>query len=882
MVKNIFVTFSILLSISLMFFISLSSGIRLGDFSYENVSIKGLYLKYDEKIIIDTQNVLIYNKDRTKSTQFRIKFSIESFFDQYYIHVENFFLTEPFLKVSGDIVVDPKNINLDTISELYFNNFSIQFSRNLKPVLAQKCFVKYENNSFHFTFLNPMYGDVSIKDSSVSINDYDHVMLNIQSKEKLTNEVLELLSNYKVNVPVKQIEGTNQTEVKVKLPFDIKEDIDVHSKIDLANGKILLYDIPLYVDSLKINLDNNILKGKGKLLKAKRTDEKLLYNIDNHFEIDFRKNQVVGEFHIIDGFYESLLTTDTNGSFLLDFDKEFFADIQLDPNSFMMIKDELFVLKNFSSHYQNSTKDFLSTLEAQHLEYGLNLSLKDRFSLESLKSKGVFDLDLKDTNNSFAIKINSAGYDSSFSDKFYLTFNDSDTILEHNDTKMVSKSFQGSFFDEKLHGKLFNTELNSTKNDLFFHTIDLTINGKKDIQISTSSISSLKTELPVEIEDIDIHLMNEKVKYTSTIDKQHTLHGEFDLQKGDTKGVLNYDNELIDFYGNIFDQKSIKVPKLELRYDERSNDEYTLEINNTLFLKHFFKYLTFHKTSSIYTEKNSDTNTTSIHMNNIDLDVLALEEEKKDVSRQKLLRADIDWNNGSFKVGEYSFPFQKTTLQLVSGMASGNMQLPNDGNINIKKDIHQLVIVSNNLTSEYVNEVFQKNYFKDGSFEIFLTKKTIDSYDSYEGVVKIHGVTFKELQFVDNLLLFVNSTPAIINPFLAIPTFLRFGMNGFKIDGYHVVEGSFDFVYHKAKKILDLNNIKMDGNINNFNGEISLDLNDDSLQGQLNVSFLKDFATVLRNIPLVGQITLNKDGDIALPINISGTLEDPSFSVNNK
>jgi len=69
----------------------------------------------------------------------------------------------------------------------------------------------------------------------------------------------------------------------------------------------------------------------------------------------------------------------------------------------------------------------------------------------------------------------------------------------------------------------------------------------------------------------------------------------------------------------------------------------------------------------------------------------------------------------------------------------------------------------------------------------------------------LKNVKIEDLAILNNLLLFINTSPALINPFLAIPSVLGMASNGgFNLTGYRIIDGVLDFDYHKNKKLLDI------------------------------------------------------------------------------
>ncbi len=840
MVKKIVITFGILLSIVSMFFISLSNGIRLGDYDFDNVNIQGLYLKYDKRLIIGTQSVSIFNDDKTKSASFRLKFSIESFFDKYFVRVEQFLMMDPYLNVSGNIIFDLKNINLDQISKTHINDFSIQFHQNVKAVHADICYVKYIDDSFYFSFKNPTYAGIKLDDSKVIIDKYETLKLELKSTDKVNGDLLSLLSSYKINLPLKQIYGKNSTVVKLDIPFDIKKDIKAYSDIYIKKGKVELYDLPVYVNEMQLTLEDNKLISKGKLLK--RLDENgLQYDIDTDFIIDFSQNSVQGNFIINKGKFYQLLTKDTKGKFDFDFKEEFLASIKIDPESLLIIDDEPFKLKRAQSHYTDSNKTFNSQISLQHTDKPLKVDIEDFFNIEKNSSHGTSKLLYNDKQD--VVFSDTLIYDTNFDETFNLLFKLGKLQWYHNGTSYVAKNINGEFKKGKISSVLQHIE---------------TLDGESFI------------------DDLSFNYFQKKIVLEKEI-FQNNILAKIDLTDGKVDGVIipkNKDDlEKIEFFGNIYKKAFIKVPKWDGEFKVLDSKQFIVNIKKPLFLQKYFDFLNFRDKSSIYIDKKKGFSP-HIYAKNIDFDFKKFQ-DPKNADDKPALKYVLYWENSAITYNGYKFKFNKADI-VSKGRSKKIILTDTDGSsMTVNTDVNHLVMQSYNLSGDYVNSIFNKDLVKGGNIEFFLNKGNIDTL---EGTVKLKDTTLKELQFVDNLLLFVNSAPALINPLLGLPTLFRFGKNKFTVNGYHVIDGSFDFTYYKSKNILEIKDIKTIGNINNFNGSLQIDLNTDTIRGNVNVVFLKDFASVIQYIPLVNKL-LDKDNEIFLPITISGTLKDTNFTI---
>ena len=80
----------------------------------------------------------------------------------------------------------------------------------------------------------------------------------------------------------------------------------------------------------------------------------------------------------------------------------------------------------------------------------------------------------------------------------------------------------------------------------------------------------------------------------------------------------------------------------------------------------------------------------------------------------------------------------------------------------------KLVVRSDSLQNSYVNALFGKNWFEEGMMDLFISRKG----DIFEGNVNLHQTVLKDVQLVNNLLLFINSTSG--DPLTLYWPYLRF------------------------------------------------------------------------------------------------------------
>jgi len=354
------------------------------------------------------------------------------------------------------------------------------------------------------------------------------------------------------------------------------------------------------------------------------------------------------------------------------------------------------------------------------------------------------------------------------------------------------------------------------------------------------------------------------------------ISANIDIINGKTTGdICNNNKKCLAVYGNLYAQQPyVKIPQWGGEYRSLGNKHFIVKLTKPSFLEEFFNFLNFNERSSLYMDKKSGMAPT-LYVKNIDFDFKKFQEPQNFDSKPGL-KYTLYWEDSKITYKGYAFNFKEANVISKGEEKKITLTAKDGSKLDITSDTNSLIMKSSNLSGNYVNSIFKKNLLYGGTVEFLMRKNTVDSY---VGRVKLTNTMLKDLQLIDNLLLFVNSLPVFIDPLLGIPTLLRFGKNKFTLDGYNVINGEFKFIYHKSSELLEIKDLKTTGNLNNFNGNLQINFKNNSINGKVNVAFLKDFATIIKYIPLANEIILDKNKEISLPITISGTLKNTKFLI---
>jgi hypothetical protein len=129
--------------------------------------------------------------------------------------------------------------------------------------------------------------------------------------------------------------------------------------------------------------------------------------------------------------------------------------------------------------------------------------------------------------------------------------------------------------------------------------------------------------------------------------------------------------------------------------------------------------------------------------------------------------------------------------------------------------------------------------------------------------------------------MFIHTSPALINPLLAIPSVVGMATNsGFNLSGYKIVNGSLEFNYNKENELLDIKRLVTVGNGIDFDGKGKLDLNTMLLTSNIKLIFLKDYSKIVGAIPVLNYVLLGDNNRVETEVNLNGNLDSPEITTN--
>ncbi|MGB5791883.1 AsmA-like C-terminal domain-containing protein [Poseidonibacter sp.] len=512
------------------------------------------------------------------------------------------------------------------------------------------------------------------------------------------------------------------------------------------------------------------------------------------------------------------------------------ANGNVDIRYFLIKTDEseIIHLKNkkspISFDFNDSTKISLSDINTfVKIDENINVNISNMASLYS-SSKLMQDLSIKDAELFLKIKPNN--------DILFTAFAKGLSFPIYKEGKIVdSLNVEGKISDNNV------TVLSEDKNikvevkdkDLF-----LTLKNY-DVRIDTKSED--KKNIPnMNIEVSDVNL---------TIDDKNYFIKNASLD------ILNQDISFVGKLENLDIPISLnakKVDKLELKalITKDSTNISTID----------------EKIKIVFKEK-------ELSLDIKDYDLLFNTKEEKTNDFENI---NINGKNSNIIVNE-KFKFLANDFNIRVRNDSKYLHLThNKTDITFKETKDKKIdIFANDISDVFINALFDKNILKGGNL-MFVGQGTLEDL---KGKIIIENSKVEDLAILNNLLLFIHTSPGLINPLLAIPSVVGLASNkGFNLTGYKVVDGIIELNYLIQKDLIHINKLVTVGNGIDFDGKGQIDLNTNSIDSQIKLIFFKNYSNLVGFIPVVNYVLLGKDNRVETLVNIFGPLENPKIKTN--
>jgi hypothetical protein len=440
--------------------------------------------------------------------------------------------------------------------------------------------------------------------------------------------------------------------------------------------------------------------------------------------------------------------------------------------------------------------------------------------------KGDLNVDVIDRNNIF-FKVNAKELNFPF---------------EKNGKKITTLSANGTIKGNKTVIKTNNSdieiELNDKKNTLLkLNNIDLVLSNTPNESNNTNTIPNIDLELKNTVIKLDdkhfyktawanIHIKNSKINFEG-----EALDLDLPISRAG-KRIKNltlygtYENDKLDI--------KTKDERLELKYDVPKK-KISMKLNG---------YDVLYDTN---TEEDKESKT-SYYITGINSNII--------MNKKYVVKATT-----------YNFVFENYKTDI-------DLKYKDTKFLYFKDYLGNITVDAKNMNDEFLNSLINKNLIKGGNVDLSARGKD----GVITGYTDLKDTKIIDLAILNNLLLFINTSPGLINPLLAIPSIVGMATSGgFDLQGYKVIKGKVDFSYDFKNKFLNMNKIFTKGNGIDFDGFSTIDFKNSKIDSKLKLIFFKNYSKIVGAVPVLNYILLGDEKRVDTQVEIYGTLDKPKY-----
>ena len=620
-----------------------------------------------------------------------------------------------------------------------------------------------------------------------------------------------------LNNTIKSALARYDVELNV-IQYDGKNDISANIFIPFGKGDV-------FIEADAIILDSNVER-HGQQYKV------------NKSVLHYQDKIIKGTVDLNNYSYENIAITNSILNYTMNFNNGF--KVNVDANKLNLQRNkEKYHLKNTLLELYNDKLTLSSNIidEANYLD----ILFENNTNLATKKSNGVINLKYDNLDNKVSLQSDKILYSADY--------NDVDNIQLDVDSKNIH-----IIKPENINIKNLSIKL-------------------KDKKVSTNLFLEDKAKR-YNLDIVNTTDLNTKLSY-----------GNIAVNKLIYKNLLKVKNKNIPYNLSFKDNIVINSPLHGLTYfKDNSSNMHKLIISNPNKLLEAFTFIKMDSKSNGFIDIESDSlKSTIINIDDISFDVNStyLVSEKNNTKSEKLVlpsfpKVQLKYKNSRINYDNLTLSFDQINLDTNKNIL--NLNVTKDSSV---LDLHtknnSIFFHGTNLTDKYVNNFLNKEILKDGYMDLNVYGEDINFLS---GDINFHKTTIKNVPIINSLLTFVNTTPAIINPLLALPTLFRLAETGFDTNGYYMKHADGSFRYNLQSQQLDVYDLYTNGKMSNFIVNAHRDFKTNKVNANVDISFLKDFTKAIRHIPILGYIMMGDDGEFHTSVDISGTADDPILETN--
>jgi len=805
-------------------------------------------------------------------------------------HIKNILDLVPFnrdVKYWANDAIKAKNVKINTFNgKIDFNDiksayknihlnavvYSLKYKYNpkLATIDSRKTELEFKNGILYIKPMQAYTYNTYLKKSWLKIDftkEHERLDLYLMLDGIVNDDILYLLSVYKIKLPFKQNSGLIDTQLH--LSVDLRTiDVNVNGDFSLKQANIDYIGLNLDLFNAHIHLDNSdiiIDKMQAKYQNILDTNISATYNAKKELgKINFQVNSIKYKNLVLDRTAQPLeahysLSTDKK---LLQISKSKwkYNKQSIILNTFTMpydIRDSVIKLPPVMISMESIAQAYVNG-KINIKEHLLNLDL----DLYKLQYGG---LGLNQTDAHFKIKYDKTLFINAASN-IYITMNGSKYKIKNLKLSVDEKSIKSKRISVDI-GQYINTKV-YVKHMFGSNKVSIGLNDfvLKNPKTKKVLYDNKKIRLQAFFSENNITIKSPELNAVFYSDANIWKLNLFSLDRisknSDILKQLNFSNGEVSFYKNS--KQSYTQFQASIIYP------YALLMNKNTYIHNYNIKGKINKNRKIYLNINKKvkvkiTDKVTIKPKNCGINIHEVLQLVKNI--QKVNRLNTSSSTTSPKIylnatNSYIYLSKnryiisdKIYMQYINNIVTAQLNYKK-GQAGFKLENSRFYLYGKDFNDKFMEQFFAFSKFKGGTLDFSLQ----GTFENYRGLFFMRNTTIVDYKLLNNVLAFVNTVPSLVT--FSLPDYNR--------DGLYVQNGYLQF--SSTNGLFNISDFYIQSKELKIIGKGIADITNDKINLTLNLK--TDLASDVSKIPLVGYIIF--DGkSLSTTLKVTGKLSNP-------
>ena len=756
-----------------------------------------------------------------------------------------------------------KNISLNAVA----THLTYKYNPKLAPIVSQKTELKFQDG---ILYINPMQAytyNTYLKDSHLRIDltpKKEFLNLYLRLDGCVNNDILHLLSTYKIKLPLKQNSGTVDT--KLDLGIDLETiDVDVNGTFAVKEANITYLGVDLNVSDALITLHNNDIN-----IPTMRAEYQNIIDANVSMAYNAHTNLGTLYFDINKVFYKGLE--------LYNRDQKLQAVYRLTKEKkYLQIAQSRWKYKNQIIKVNKLTLPFdinKPVIEIPPVLVSLNQQIKSfvygKIDIKEKSAKLGLDLfqlnykgiSLEQTNTHFDLKYNKNLSINAVND-IYLSLDGSlykikkfHAIVDDTSINIKRTTLHiGKYIKTKLYAKyIFNTK----KVSIGLNNFILTNPTTREVLYNNKKI-----RLQAFINDTNITVKSDALNANFYFDKNQWRLDLFSLDRIANNSTLlkklTLNNGAVSIFKNSNNPETMFQATIHYPYAllmDKNKEIHTYNITGKITKnKSIYAHINKQVDLKITDRINIYPKACGINLKEI-IKVVKNIQNSQNNAKKAAVKVHLNATNSYIYLSKNRYVISdKIYMQYADKIITAQLTYKN-GKAGFQLKNGKFYLYGRNFNDHFMDNLFAFSKFKGGSLDFSLE----GSLEDYKGILFLKKATVLDYKVLNNVLAFVNTVPSLVT--FSLPDYNR--------NGLYVKDGYLRF--NAKNDLFNISDFYIEAKELKILGKGSVDIEHNKINLLLNLK--TDLASDASKIPLVGYLIF--DGkSISTTLKVKGKLNDP-------